>query len=188
MQLFHSPSLSHTHPFSLPLSPLSFPPSTLPSRAQCKIWLKPSGEQSFLYGNHVLKSGLGRITENTPQYQGLVMYSMNDLPLVRPQVQVKVSLIWTSKMPDTLAMMKFLLEIRHLVQAGHLFWLKSMVIWCTLLSFKLLDEEFHCFPEMRFSFPLSSGQWTICLVQRMVGVYFKFPGYHFDFSPVLHKV
>ena len=49
---------------------------------QYKIWLKPSSEQSFLYGNHVLKSGLGRITENTPQYQGIVMYSMNNLPLV----------------------------------------------------------------------------------------------------------
>ena len=49
---------------------------------QYKIWVKPSGEQSFLYGNHVLKSGLGRITENTPQYQGVIVYSMNDLPLV----------------------------------------------------------------------------------------------------------
>ena len=44
--------------------------------------MKPAGEQSFLYGNHVLKSGLGRITENTPQYQGVIVYSMNDLPLV----------------------------------------------------------------------------------------------------------
>lgn len=38
--------------------------------------------QSFLYGNHVLKSGLGRITENTPLHHGVVIYSMNDLPLV----------------------------------------------------------------------------------------------------------
>ena len=37
--------------------------------AKHKIWLKPSSEMSFLYGNHVLKSGLGRITENTEQYQ-----------------------------------------------------------------------------------------------------------------------
>ena len=44
--------------------------------------MKPAGEQSFLYGNHILKSGLGRITENTPQYQGVIVYSMNDLPLV----------------------------------------------------------------------------------------------------------
>lgn len=49
--------------------------------AQYKIWLKSSFEQQFLYGNHVPKSGLGRITENTPQYQGVVVYSMNDLPL-----------------------------------------------------------------------------------------------------------
>ena len=35
----------------------------------------------FLYGNHVLKSGLGRITENTPAYTGVVVYSMSDVPL-----------------------------------------------------------------------------------------------------------
>ena len=37
-----------------------------------KIWIKPNGEMSFLYGNNVLKAHLGRITENTPQYQGVV--------------------------------------------------------------------------------------------------------------------
>ena len=31
--------------------------------------MKPSQEMSWLYGNHVLKSGLGRITEDTPAYQ-----------------------------------------------------------------------------------------------------------------------
>jgi len=36
---------------------------------------------SFLYGNHVLKSGLGRITDNTPAYAGVVVYSMADIPL-----------------------------------------------------------------------------------------------------------
>lgn len=35
----------------------------------------------FLYGNNVLKSGLGRITENTPAYTGCVIYSMSDVPL-----------------------------------------------------------------------------------------------------------
>ncbi|XP_049842658.1 60S ribosome subunit biogenesis protein NIP7 homolog [Schistocerca gregaria] len=49
--------------------------------AQYKIWLKPSGEQQFLYGHNVLKSGLGRITENTPKYQGVIVLSMNDMPL-----------------------------------------------------------------------------------------------------------
>jgi len=37
----------------------------------------------FLYGNHVLKAHLGRITEDTPEHQGVVVYSMNDTPLVR---------------------------------------------------------------------------------------------------------
>lgn len=49
---------------------------------QCKVWLKPNAEQQFLYGNHILKSGIGRITEGTGQYQGVVVYSMNDLPIV----------------------------------------------------------------------------------------------------------
>lgn len=49
--------------------------------AQYKIWVKSSYEQQFLYGNNVPKSGLGRITENTPKYQGVIVYSMNDLPL-----------------------------------------------------------------------------------------------------------
>ena len=29
----------------------------------------------------MLKSGLGRVTENTDQYQGVVVYTMNDVPL-----------------------------------------------------------------------------------------------------------
>lgn len=49
--------------------------------AQHKVWLKPSAEQSFLYGNNVLKAGLGRITEDTPQYQGVVVLNMADVPL-----------------------------------------------------------------------------------------------------------
>jgi 60S ribosome subunit biogenesis protein NIP7 len=53
----------------------------LAAHARYKIWLKPSAEMSFLYGNHVLKAGLGRITENTPQYQGVVIYNMSDVPL-----------------------------------------------------------------------------------------------------------
>lgn len=56
---------------------------TVCSYFQYKIWVKPGAEQSYLYGNHVLKSGLGRITDNTPQYQGVVIYSMADIPLVR---------------------------------------------------------------------------------------------------------
>ncbi|XP_022919822.1 60S ribosome subunit biogenesis protein NIP7 homolog [Onthophagus taurus] len=49
--------------------------------AQCKIWLKPSAEQQFLYGNHITKAGLGRISENVMKYSGVLVYSMSDLPL-----------------------------------------------------------------------------------------------------------
>lgn len=35
----------------------------------------------YLYGNHVLKSGLGRITESTTANSGVVVFSMSDVPL-----------------------------------------------------------------------------------------------------------
>ncbi|KAB5594325.1 60S ribosome subunit protein nip7 [Ceratobasidium theobromae] len=47
------------------------------------IWIKPNGEMPFLYGNHVVKAHLGRITEDTPEHQGVVVFNMNDVPLVR---------------------------------------------------------------------------------------------------------
>lgn len=46
-----------------------------------QVWVKPTAEMQFLYGNHVLKSGLGRITEGTPAYTGVIIYSMTDVPL-----------------------------------------------------------------------------------------------------------
>jgi 60S ribosome subunit biogenesis protein NIP7 len=45
------------------------------------VWVKPQSEMSFLYGNNVAKSGLGRMTEGIPQYAGVVVYSMTDVPL-----------------------------------------------------------------------------------------------------------
>lgn len=46
-----------------------------------KVWVKPSNEMSFLYGNHVTKQGLARMTESIPQYAGVVVFNMNDIPL-----------------------------------------------------------------------------------------------------------
>ena len=46
------------------------------------MWVKPGSEQSFLYGNNILKNGMGRITENTEKYTGLIVYNMADIPLV----------------------------------------------------------------------------------------------------------
>lgn len=49
--------------------------------AKHRVWVKSSSEMSYLYGNHVLKVGLGRITENTEKGQGVVVYNMSDVPL-----------------------------------------------------------------------------------------------------------
>lgn len=65
------------HGFRLHITALDY----LAPYAKYKVWLKPNAEQQFLYGNHVMKSGLGRITEGTQKYQGVVVYSMSDLPL-----------------------------------------------------------------------------------------------------------
>ncbi len=68
------------------------------------MWIKPTAEQvqatlvkitenidifvfvfvlqTFLYGNHILKNGVARMTENTPQYEGVVVFSSSDIPLV----------------------------------------------------------------------------------------------------------
>eukprot|EP00948_MAST-09A_sp_MAST-9A-sp1_P004308 g4308.t1 len=46
-----------------------------------KVWIKPNSEMSFLYGNHVPKAGIGRMTEGTPQYAGVIVFSMQDVPL-----------------------------------------------------------------------------------------------------------
>lgn len=50
--------------------------------APSQVWIKPNGEMPFLYGNHVVKAHLGRITEDTPEHQGVVIFSMSDTPLV----------------------------------------------------------------------------------------------------------
>lgn len=47
-----------------------------------KVWIKPNGEMPFLYGNHALKAHVGRISDDTPEHQGVVVYSMSDVPLV----------------------------------------------------------------------------------------------------------
>ncbi|KAK9832836.1 hypothetical protein WJX81_005460 [Elliptochloris bilobata] len=69
--------LTHSGKFRLTVGALD----VLAQHAKYKVWVKPAAEMQFLYGNHVLKSGLGRITEATPAYTGVVVYSMTDVPL-----------------------------------------------------------------------------------------------------------
>jgi 60S ribosome subunit biogenesis protein NIP7 len=68
---------SKSQKFRLNVTALDF----LAPYAKCKIWLKPNAEQQFLYGHHIMKNGLSRITDDTEKYQGAVIYSMADLPL-----------------------------------------------------------------------------------------------------------
>ena len=49
--------------------------------AKYKVWIKPNGELPFLYGNHVVKAHLGRITDDTPEHAGVVVLSMSGTPL-----------------------------------------------------------------------------------------------------------
>jgi len=35
----------------------------------------------YLYGNHVIKAHIARMTENIPQYGAVCIFNLNDLPL-----------------------------------------------------------------------------------------------------------
>lgn len=63
--------------FHLQVSALEY----LAQFAEHRVWLKPQGEGSFLYGNHVLKRYVGKVTENAPAKAGVVVMSPTDVPL-----------------------------------------------------------------------------------------------------------
>lgn len=49
--------------------------------AKYKVWIKANGEMPFLYGNHVLKAHIGRMSDDIPEHAGVLVYSMHDVPL-----------------------------------------------------------------------------------------------------------
>ena len=49
--------------------------------AKYKVWLKPAAEMTYLYGNHVPKVGIARMTEAIPQYAGVLVLNLTDIPL-----------------------------------------------------------------------------------------------------------
>lgn len=53
----------------------------LAQNAKLKVWIKQNGEMPFLYGNHVLKAHVGRMSEDVLEHTGVIVYSMNDHPL-----------------------------------------------------------------------------------------------------------
>ena len=62
---------THSKKFRLQVTALD----TLAALSKHKVWLKPGGEQSFLYGNHVVKAHLKRMTDEVQCNQGVVVYS-----------------------------------------------------------------------------------------------------------------
>lgn len=53
----------------------------LAEHAKYKVWIKPNGEMPFLYGNHVLKAHVGKISDDIPEHAGVIVVSMSDVPL-----------------------------------------------------------------------------------------------------------
>ncbi|PVU92703.1 hypothetical protein BB559_003629 [Furculomyces boomerangus] len=49
--------------------------------AKYKVWLKSNGVMTFLYGNHVLKAHVGKMSEDAPEHKGIVVMSLDDVPL-----------------------------------------------------------------------------------------------------------
>ncbi|KAK4048357.1 ribosome biosynthesis protein nip7 [Microbotryomycetes sp. NB124-2] len=68
---------SKTEKFRLHVTALDL----LARHAKYKVWIKANGEMPFLYGNHVVKAHLAKITEDTPEHQGVVVFGTNDIPL-----------------------------------------------------------------------------------------------------------
>ncbi|TID31293.1 hypothetical protein CANINC_000134 [Pichia inconspicua] len=55
--------------------------STLAPLAKYKVWIKANGEMPFLYGNHVLKAHIGKMSDDIPEHAGVIVFGMNDTPL-----------------------------------------------------------------------------------------------------------
>lgn len=68
---------THSRKFRLQITALDY----LARLAKYKVWLKPSGEQHFVYGNHVVKAHLRRITEGAPKNAGVVLMNEGDVPI-----------------------------------------------------------------------------------------------------------
>ncbi|GME94241.1 unnamed protein product [Ambrosiozyma monospora] len=66
-----------TGKFKLHITSLQY----LSTYAKYKVWIKANGEMPFLYGNHVLKAHIGKMSEDIPEHAGVIVYSMKDVPL-----------------------------------------------------------------------------------------------------------
>ncbi|GAU97721.1 hypothetical protein RvY_08969 [Ramazzottius varieornatus] len=63
--------------FRLHITALDF----LAPYATYRVLLKPNAEQQFLYGHNISVSGIHRISDNTPKYAGIIVYSVGEVAL-----------------------------------------------------------------------------------------------------------
>jgi len=49
--------------------------------ARHKVWIRPNGVMPFLYGSNIVKAHVARFPEDCLQHQGIVVCSMDDVPL-----------------------------------------------------------------------------------------------------------
>jgi len=68
---------THSRKFRLAVTALDY----LARLAQYRVWVKPTGEQHFVYGNHIVKAHLRRITEGAPKNAGVVVLNEQDVPI-----------------------------------------------------------------------------------------------------------
>ncbi|EMR11777.1 hypothetical protein PNEG_00204 [Pneumocystis murina B123] len=66
-----------TNKFRLHITALDY----LAQYAIYKIWVQQKGEMPYLYGNHVIRAHVGKMSEGISEHQGVVICSMNDTPL-----------------------------------------------------------------------------------------------------------
>ncbi|KKK25245.1 hypothetical protein ARAM_003186 [Aspergillus rambellii] len=53
----------------------------LAEHARSKIWIRPNGVMPFLYGSNVAKAHVARFPEDTPEHQGIIVCTQDDVPL-----------------------------------------------------------------------------------------------------------
>ena len=49
--------------------------------ARNKLYIRPNGIMPFLYGSNVVKAHVSRFPDDCPEHQGIVVCSMDDIPL-----------------------------------------------------------------------------------------------------------
>lgn len=54
----------------------------LAPHARYKVWIRDNGVMPFLYGSNVVKAHVGRWNDDCPENQGIVVFGMDDTPLV----------------------------------------------------------------------------------------------------------